>query len=576
MKTELHKLIAAALHSMKGVFSKASRDGRPLLERTRDAKNGDFATNVALTLAKAAQLPPRKIAEQIVAALPPSPLIDRVEIAGPGFINFFLAPAAWQALIGEILAAGDAYGRCDAGRGRKVLIEFVSANPTGPLHVGHGRGAAYGSTLANVMTAAGYDVAREFYINDAGRQADIFGVSVWLRYLAKRGVDAPFPSKGSPGDYVGEIAARLDAEDDDRYLRDAKSVAEGLPGDADPEAQLDATIARARELLGDDYRRLLDFALSVQLDEIRTTLDTFGVRFDRWYSERELVTSNAITHALEELDQRGHTYTKDGALWLKTEALGDEKDRVLVRENGQHTYFAADVAYHLDKLERGHELLIDVWGADHHGYIARVRAAIQALTERGDAFEVSLVQFVTLSSGRMGKRSGNFVTLKELVDEAGADATRFFYLVRSNEQHLEFDIELARSKSNENPVFYIQYAHARCASVLRQLEEKGFAHDAANGAANVARLVEPQEQALLVTLSRLPEVVEAAAAARAPHQLPHYLRDVANDFHSWYNAHQFLIDDADLRDARLNLMLATRQVLRNGLALVGVSAPDAM
>ncbi|MEX0899137.1 MAG: arginine--tRNA ligase [Gammaproteobacteria bacterium] len=576
MKTELQNLIIATLHSMKGVFLKAARDGRPLLERTRDPKNGDFATNVALTLAKAAQMPPRKVAEQIVAALPPSPLIDRVEIAGPGFINFFLAPAAWQALVGEILDAGDNYGNCNVGDGRKVLIEFVSANPTGPLHVGHGRGAAYGSTLANVMSAAGYSVAREFYINDAGRQADIFGVSVWLRYLAARGVDVPFPSKGYPAEYVGAIAARLDADDDDRYLRDAKAVALGLPGDADPETQLDAYIARARELLGHDYRRLLDFSLGVQLDEIRATLDTFGVHFDRWYSERELVTSNAIAHALDALDARGHTYTKDGALWLRTEALGDEKDRVLVRENGQHTYFAADVAYHLDKLERGHELLIDVWGADHHGYIARVRAAIQALTGRGDAFEVSLVQFVTLSSGRMGKRSGNFVTLKELVDEAGADATRFFYLVRSNEQHLEFDIELARTKSNENPVFYIQYAHARCASVLRQLEEKGLTHDAANGAANIARLVEPQEQSLLVTLSRLPEVVEAAAAARAPHQLPHYLRDVANDFHSWYNAHQFLIDDVPLRDARLNLMLATRQVLCNGLALVGVSAPDAM
>ena len=572
MKAEIENLVTTALISMRGVFAKASRDGRPLLERTRDSKNGDFATNVALTLAKAAQMPPRKIAEQIVASLPPSPLVERVEIAGPGFINFFLAPGAWQALAGEILRAGAAYGRGDAGRGRKVLIEFVSANPTGPLHVGHGRGAAYGSTLASVMDAAGYSVTREFYINDAGRQADIFGVSVWLRYLAQHGVVTPFPAKGYPGDYVGAIASRLTAEDGDRYVR--ADVA--LPGDVDPEVELDSAIARARALLGDDYRRLLDFALAAQLDEIRATLDAFGVHFDRWYSERELVANDAIAHALAELDKRGHAYTKDGALWLKTEALGDEKDRVLVRENGQHTYFAADVAYHLDKLERGHALLIDVWGADHHGYIARVRAAIQALTGRGDAFEVALVQFVTLSSGRMGKRSGNFVTLKDLIDEAGADATRFFYLVRSNEQHLEFDIELARSKSNENPVFYIQYAHARCASVLRQLAEKGLAHDTANGEAHAARLTEPHEQALLVTLSRYPEVIETAATARAPHQLPHYLRDVANDFHSWYNAHQFLVDDAALRDARLNLMLATRQVLRNGLGLVGVSAPEAM
>ncbi|MCA1798362.1 MAG: arginine--tRNA ligase [Xanthomonadaceae bacterium] len=572
MKEQISKLISSALESLGGVFA----EGRTQVERTRDTKNGHFATNVALTLAKAAGQPPRKLAEQIVAALPASELVSRVEVAGPGFINFFVAPGAWQALAGEILAAGEQYGRGNVGGGTKVLIEFVSANPTGPLHVGHGRGAAYGSTLASVMAASGFEVAREYYINDAGRQADIFGVSVWLRYLLLRGIEVRVPAKAYPGDYISGIAESLALEHDAAFERDAATVTRGLPGADDPEAELDAYIARARELLGDDYRRMLDFALTAQLGEIRGTLDDFGVRFDRWYSERELVTSNAIRHALDELKARGHTYERDGALWLRTEALGDEKDRVLIRENGQHTYFAADVAYHLDKLERGHALLIDVWGADHHGYIARVKASIQALTGRGDAFEVALVQFVTLSAGRMGKRSGNFVTLRELIQDAGPDATRFFYLTRSNDQHLEFDVELAKSRSNENPVFYIQYAHARCASVLRQLDEKGFVHDAANGAANIARLSEEQEQALLVTLSRFPEVVESAALSRAPHQLPHYLRDVANDFHSWYNAHQFIIDDAPLRDARLNLMLATRQVLRNGLALVGVSAPEAM
>ncbi len=572
MKAHLQSLITSALESLGGVFASAA-DGRPLLERTRDPKNGDFASNVAMSLAKTAGEAPRKLAERIIAALPASEHLSRVEIAGPGFINFFVAASAWRSLVPIIREAGDAYGRSSVGGGRTVLIEFVSANPTGPLHIGHGRNAAFGSALASVMTAAGYDVDREYYVNDAGRQADIFAVSVWLRYL---GDGAPFPAKGYPGEYVRTIADAVRAAEGDRFMRDPAEVLAGLPGGDDGDAQLDAFISRARKSLGDDYRALLEFAVARQLEVIKNTLDGFGVEFDRWYSERELVTSDAIAHALEELDKRGHSYRKDGALWLRTEALGDEKDRVLVRENGAHTYFAADVAYHLDKLERGHNLLIDVWGADHHGYITRVRASIEALTGRGDAFEVPLIQFVTLASGKMGKRSGNFVTLQELVDEAGTDAARFFYLTRSNDQHLEFDLELARSRTNENPVFYIQYAHARCMSVLRQLEEKGLTHDVAGGDAELDELTEPQEQALLVTLSRFPEVVESAALQRAPHQLPHYLRDLANDFHSWYNAHQFLVDDAGLRNARLNLMLAFRQVLRNGLGLLGVSAPDTM
>lgn len=569
MKQPLHTLLSATLTGLGGVFADAVNADRPLLERTRDSKNGDFATNVALALAKAAGEPPRKLAERIVAALPDDPLITKVEIAGPGFINFHIAPAAWQSLVGTILDAGESYGRGNAGNGQRVLIEFVSANPTGPLHVGHGRNAAYGSTLGNIMAAAGYAVDREYYINDAGRQADIFGISVWLRYLEANGTAIAFPAKGYPGEYVTAIAGSLADAHGDRFVREIAAVATD-----DPELELDALIKQARQSLGDDYRALLDFALAAQMDDIRATLESFAVHFDRFYSERELVTSNAIAHALDELKAREQSYELDGALWLGTERLGDEKDRVLVRENGQHTYFAADVAYHLDKLERGHDLLIDVWGADHHGYIARVRAAIEALTGRGTAFEVALIQFVTLKSGRMGKRSGNFVTLKDLIAEAGADATRFFYLTRSNDQHLEFDIELARSKTNENPVFYIQYAHARCASVLRQLDEKGLTHDPAG--ADVARLSEPQELALLVTLSKYPEVVESAALARTPHQLPHYLRDLANDFHSWYNAHQFIVDEAPLRDARIALMLATRQVLRNGLGLVGVGAPESM
>ncbi|MGH8224896.1 MAG: arginine--tRNA ligase, partial [Gammaproteobacteria bacterium] len=364
-----------------------------------------------------------------------------------------------------------------------------------------------------------------------------------------------------------------------RVFRPWVDVASELPPDGpegDKEAHMDALIARARVLLGDDYSTLRRAALDRQIAAIRATLDHLDVNFDRWFSEETLVANGAIEHALARLAERGHTYEADGALWLRTSALGDEKDRVLRRGDGSTTYFASDVAYHLDKLERGHDLLIDVWGADHHGYIARVRAAIEALTGRSDAFEVSLIQFVTLSSGRMGKRSGNFVTLAELVDDAGADATRFFYLARSNDQHLEFDVELARRHSNDNPVYYLQYVHARVASLFRQLAEKGLSRDATNAAKHLALLGETQEMTLIKRLARYPEIVAAAAAERAPHLLAHYLGEVAQGFHAWYNSCTILAEDTALRDARLALADATRIVIANGLGLLGISAPERM
>lgn len=580
MKQHIEHLLKDALKALPtDLIAREARPEQILVERTRDRAHGDFASNLAMTLAKPARRKPRELAERIVAALPAANDIARVEIAGPGFINFFLAPAAYHREVGTVLNAGDSYGRDTAGRKRKVLIEFVSANPTGPLHVGHGRNAAYGDAVANLLEAAGYDVQREYYINDAGRQADILTVSVWVRYLERCGIRVAFPGTGYPGDYVQAIAAELHVREGERFARPGAAITRGLPADApdgDKEAHIDGLIARAKQLLGADYAVVQNAGLSAQLDDIRATLDTFNVRFDRWFSEREVVERKEVEHALDLLKQRGHTYLKDGAVWLRSEALGDEKDRVLVREDGTYTYFATDVAYHLDKLERGFDQLIDVWGADHHGYIARVRAAIEALTGKGDAFHVALIQFVTLSSGRMGKRSGNFVTLKDLLRDAGTDATRFFYLNRSNDQHLEFDVELARSQTNENPVYYIQYAHARINSVFRQLEEKGFSWDRALGERNLPRLGESHEDALLVSLSRYPEIVEIAAANRAPHTLAHYLRDLANDFHTYYNAHTFIVDDAELRNARLTLIAATRQVIRNGLALLGVSAPESM
>jgi len=557
---------------------------RPVVERTRDATHGDFATSVAMQLAKAARRKPRDLAQAIIEALPKSELVARVEIAGPGFINFHLAPASYHRELERVLESGAAYGRGTVGAGQRVIVEFVSANPTGPLHVGHGRHAAFGATLANLLDASGFTVHREYYVNDAGRQMEILAASVWLRYLECFGEQFPFPSNGYRGDYLHPIADKLVEHAGRTLVRPAAEIFRNLPPDApagDKDEYIDAVIARAKALLGEPgFRQAFDLALDDILADIRQDLEEFGVRYDEWFSERSLATTGAIDRALERLRANGVVYEKDGAQWFRATDFGDEKDRVVVRENGIKTYFASDIAYHLQKRERGFDLLVDVLGADHHGYVARVRAGLVAMGEPGDSLEVRLVQFVTLYRGgekmQMSTRSGEFITLRELRREVGNDAARFFYVMRSNDQHLDFDLQLATSHSNENPVYYIQYAHARVCSVLRQMREKGFTYDAARGRAALPRLVEPHEQALLATLSRYPEVVEMAALQRAPHAVVHYLRDLANNFHTYYNAHQFLVDDAELRDARLTLVQGLRQVVRNGLGLLGVSAPEAM
>ncbi len=586
MKHLLEHLLGSAL---AGLYSTGALPGHlvsPItIERTRDRAHGDFACNIALTLAKSARRKPRELAEQIVAALPASDLVAKVEVAGPGFINFFLTPVAFQAVVDEVLAAGENYGRSTRGAGQAIQVEFVSANPTGPLHVGHGRGAAYGAAVADLLEAIGHPVHREYYVNDAGRQMDILAVSVWLRYLELCGETLVFPVNGYKGDYVWDIAADLHRVNADTFRHPAATVFDGVPSDApaggDKETHIDALITRARQLLGAvDYRQVFDQGLTVILDDIRKDLSEFGVTYQQWYSERSLTESGAVDRAIERLRNSGHLYAKDGALWFRSTDYGDEKDRVVVRDNGQKTYFASDIAYHMDKLERGYARVIDVWGADHHGYVPRVKAALAALGDDPARLDVLLVQFAILYKGgermQMSTRSGEFVTLRELRHEVGNDAARFFYVLRKCEQHLDFDLDLAKSQSNDNPVYYIQYAHARVCSVLRQLDEKGMPRDALTGSANLARLTEPHEQVILYTLSRYPEVLENAALNYEPHQLAHYLRELANDFHAYYNAHQFLVDDAALRDARLNLILAVRQALANGLQLLGVSAPQAM
>lgn len=593
MKNELRALVAEAVGALAraGELPEAAAT-EAQIERTRDLCHGDFSSNIAMVLAGRAGRRPRDLAERIVSALPASELLEKVEIAGPGFINFRLRPQALQALVTRILAAGESYACDRSGQRGRILVEYVSANPTGPMHVGHGRGAAYGDSVCNILAATGWEVHREYYINDAGRQADILALSVWMRYLERCGEDLPHPRRAYPGEYICVSAARLLEADGPRYRCAAAEVLRDLPQEpvaadgasdaekadakAGQESYLDALLQRARALLGEGFAVIRQRALADQLAEIRSTLDEFGVHFDQWRSERELVEEGYVRTAVAKLEAAGHVYALDGAKWLRTSAFGDEKDRVLFKADGSATYFANDLAYHVHKLERGFRHLMDVWGADHHGYIARVRAAIEMLTGRKDALQVQLMQFVTLSSGRMGKRSGIFVTLAELIADAGKDAARFFYLTRSHDQHLEFDVDLARTQTNENPVYYVQYAHARICNVFRQLREKGLTWDQAAGEKRLNGLREPHEQALLSTLSRYGEVLESASQQREPHQLAHYLLQLATDYHAYYNAHRFITAPEDVRDARLNLCAATRQVLWSGLSMLGVAAPETM
>jgi arginyl-tRNA synthetase len=550
------------------------------IERTRDKNHGDFACNAAMILAKSAHMSPRDLAKKIIEQLPnEDSAIKKFEIAGPGFINVFLTPQAYYKVITDILESKEKYGQSNIGAEQSVMIEFVSANPTGPLHVGHGRGAAYGAALANLLTAASYKVHKEYYINDAGRQMDILAASVWLRYLELAGETLNFPANAYQGDYIWDIAASLHREQGDKWRHSTSVVFDNIPPDVtdggDKELHIDALIQRCKQLLSDtEYKKIFQRALDVITENIRLDLEQFGVVYDEWFPESRLTNNNIVQACIDRLAE--HTYKKDGALWFKSTSFGDEKDRVLIRENGQFTYFASDVAYHLNKFERNFDSIINIWGADHHGYVARVKAAMTALNMDAEHLKVLLVQFAALYRGTerlpMSTRSGEFVTLRELRQEVGTDAARFFYIQRKCEQHLNFDLELAKSQSNENPIYYIQYAHARIASVFRQLDNTTINHDKAN----LELLNNKHEQALFVRLSRYPEIIENAAAVYEPHQLTYYLRELAQDFHTFYDSHKILIDDQELRNARLSLIAAIQQVLRNGLTIIGVTAPEVM
>lgn len=586
MKEKIEELLRQAVAALKADGLIARDLGVNIaVERSRDAQHGDLATNLALTLAKPAGLNPRQLAEKLIAALPEDPVVVKVEAAGPGFINFFINPNQQYEIVRKIHQEGPGFGLSAIGAGKKVQVEFVSANPTGPLHVGHGRGAAYGSVVADLLEAVGFEVHREYYVNDAGRQMDILATSIWLRYLEECGEVVHFPSNGYRGEYIRECAWNIHKKVGEAYRRTAEQVFEQIPPDemqgGDKEAHIDALIVRAKNLLGPAiYQEVFQSGLDTILDDIKEDLQEFGVEYQEWFSERSLMDDGSVEKTLKLLREGGHLYEKDGALWFASSRLGDEKDRVVVRENGQFTYFASDIAYHMNKLDRGFDQIIDIWGADHHGYIPRVRAAIQALGADEARLKVLLVQFATLYRGeekvQMSTRSGEFVTLRQLRNEVGRDAARFFYLLRRSEQHMDFDLKLATSRTNENPVFYVQYAYARVCSVFRQLDEKGWERDLRLGMGHLARLVEQHEIDLLATLARYPDALERAALQHEPHQLILYLRELANDFHTYYNAHQFLVEDAPLRNARLNLIDAARQVLANGLSLLSITTPEVM
>lgn len=585
MKQHIEQLIQTALEALQAKGELSIELPSIQIDTTKDKLHGDFATNIALIMAKAAGRKPRDVAEMIIAALPTSPKVLRVEVAGPGFINFFLAPAALHGVVPDILSAGENYGRSDFGQGKRVLVEFVSSNPTGPLHVGHGRHAAYGAIVSDLLAAVGFDVYREYYVNDAGRQMDILAVSVWLRYLELFNESLDFPTNAYKGTYVIDIARQLQDKLGKDLLKPVAQVFQDCPLDepagGDKEIYIDAVIARAKELIGDAaYRLVFDLSLEMILADIRDDLAEFGVHYQNWFSERALTESDTVDQLIQRLQQSGLAYEKEGAIWFRATDFHDEKDRVLQRRNGQRTYFANDLAYHISKFERGFDQAIDIFGSDHHGYIPRMKAALQASGIKADRLTYLLVQFVTLYRAgqqvQMSTRSGSFVPLRELRAEVGNDVARFFYVMRRAEQHVDFDLDLAKSQSNENPVYYIQYAHARICSVFHQVAEKRIMVETAVGLAHLSLLNQAHELQLLSTLARYNEVVMTAATQYEPHQLTNYLRDLANDFHVYYNSHQFIVDEANLRNARLALIGATRQVLANGLGLLGISKPESM
>ncbi|MBD1399784.1 arginine--tRNA ligase [Pelobacter sp. M08fum] len=553
MKNDIRSALKQALENcyQQGTLSSGEYPAEIQLEVPKNPEHGDYASNLALMLARHEGTPPRQIAEVLVAALRANALFDTVDIAGPGFINFRLAAAYWSTVLHRIDAEQGAFGRSQVGSGIKVQVEFVSANPTGPLHIGHGRGAVVGDALASILAAAGFEVQREYYINDAGNQVQTLGRSILLRLRELQGEVVDFPEDGYQAAYITELAARLRQE-------------QGELADLSEEEAISCCTR---------------FGVEQILAWIDSDLRAFGIEFDNWYSEQSLYDRNMVEQELGRLKQKGLTYEEDQALWLRTTDFGDDKNRVLIKSDGSYTYFASDVAYHLEKFDRGFDRVIDVWGADHHGYIPRMKAMLKGFGLPAEALEVLLIQMVNLlRDGQpfvMGKRSGNFVTLREVIDEVGRDACRFFFLMRRCDSQLDFDLELAKQNSSDNPVYYVQYAHARICSINRNAAEVGMAPPSREEF-DFSRLTLDDEIALIRQLSRFPEAVEGAALHYEPHRLVFYLQDLAALLHSYYNRHRVLDEDVRVTSARMYLVNAVRIVLANALSLLGVSAPEKM
>ena len=592
MKTRILTGLTAALHTVaqKQQIDPNQLAQTPELGRSKNPAHGDYTTNVAMQHAKTLGMNPRQLAEALIAALPEIPGVAALEIAGPGFINIRLESGSDSAVLADIVREGDAFGRHTAEHPQKILLEYVSANPTGPLHVGHGRGAAYGATLANILRANGHHVESEYYVNDAGRQMDILALSVYWRYMQECGSDRALPQGIYQGDYVKNIAREHYARYGEQHYHAADSWVPAHPAEwsaeaidnGERDAWIDAAIAALKQTLGEaDYRAVFDAGLDAEVADIREDLQQFGVTFDRWYSERSLFTAGRIEQMLDILRARGYLYEQNGALWFRASDFGDEKDRVVKRENGITTYFASDIAYHYDKYQRGYDRMIDIFGADHHGYMARVRASLAALDLDPEKLDITLVQFAVLYQNgekiQMSTRSGQFVTLRDLRAQVGSDAARFYYIMRKPEQHLDFDLDLAVSHSKDNPYYYVQYAHARTSRVLERAREEGITFDPAAALAAREQLTEPEEKALLRELARYPDTIAAAGNQMAGHLIVNYLKDLAGAWHQYYDAgHKVLHNDAALRDARLLLTHAVRQVLRNGLNIIGVAARERM
>ncbi len=570
MKQTITDLIIGALESAKNSGELTLENMPPVtVEAPREAGHGDFATTVALAVTKLEKKPPRAIAEIIKKNISdPEGAIEKIEIAGPGFINFFLKPAAWQGVITEVERQGKSFGHSHIGHGKKVQVEFVSANPTGPLHIGHGRGAAVGDSLCRLLSFTGFDVRREFYVNDYGSQVENLGSSVYMRYRQLTGDEEAqlvfAPKAETEGEDAGHEAPNLYLGE---YITD---IARVFMEDPDFMA------------LSDEGKRTYcrEEGIKMMLRQIEETLSSFGVSFDEWKSERSLYEGrDLVAEAIEELKGKGLVYEDGGALWLKTTKFGDDKDRVMVRNNGQTTYFASDIAYHRDKFRRGFLEVIDVWGADHHGYIPRMKAAVAALGYDPESFKVLLVQLVNLMREgqpvKMSKRSGEFVTLSEVMEEVGPDACRFTFLLRRSDSHLDFDLDLVKRQTTENPVYYVQYAHARLCSVFRQATEKGVVLPPI-GDVKLSRLDLPEEISIIKALASFPDLVEGAALTLEPHRLTYYLQELAGELHSYYFKHRIITDDLELTYARMYLVKAVKTVVATALKLLGVSAPESM